>query len=73
MLSIKKEVWKSSSLEEEMVTSEWWDMRWLDEGFVIWIEHRLLEVDLLWENSELNFDSPKQILRALFDKTLLFL
>ena len=38
-------MWKSSSLEEEIeeeiVTSECRDLRWLDEGFVIWIEQGL--------------------------------
>lgn len=48
-----------SSLEEEMVISQWRGLRGFDEGLSFELNVDYLEVDLLWENSKLNFYSPK--------------
>lgn len=56
-----------------MITFEIRDLRWFDEGFVIWIEHRLYRVVYFEKTLSLIFTLLKQILKALFDKNLLFL
>lgn len=42
-----------------MVISQWRGLRGFDEGLSFELNVDYLEVDLLWENSKLNFYSPK--------------